>query len=453
MRLFPVHFFFALLLSVMVWGGSAAVAADAPQAAAQDKKVTAAQPEQEELHTVLLTTLQYAVADFWHRSPPQFPPSINVASTVYHDQKLVVLPMVGKYTIGPEGEIDVSCSMEIVYPGGKVQPLVSDMTLFKDKRLAVLGPLFPDQLLFLGAEAEDPEGTYTLRLTVTDNISKQTMTTEKTFLLASYTVPALPEDFNADVWFRDYYRHPQPQLALPALYAILGKIPADRLDNVLPPVLGFYNNLLAENTWLLPFFSTRLEQALDTANNGGQITSADIALGLLLSYHMRSMDEKPAGISDRIWLETEPNRCHDWRMSDPLAGEHITLPGQLDSLWGEFLATGSYAPVRRLVSATVQREISVAELPASMAHLTPEQLQILSKAVADAAVWSITSNAKQHRLVHAYLSGMIFFKADLTAAERENVIKILADVQQEMEQRKAALEKQAAQEKQSEQKK
>lgn len=380
------------------------------------------------LEGMLLTSIQYAVQDMYFYSPPQFPPQLNTTTRIYEGQWIMPVPVVGSYAVSNEGQIDVRYALDVIEPSGEIEQGPQDNVLFAGQAHEKPVLLFPTGGLglFYTGENQGP-GTYTLRVSVHDRISDEKLLLEQAIEVSPYTVPPFPEDAEPDAWLSNYYRSPQPGFALPALTAMMQDVGNDRIDSITASMLGFYNRLLTDNRWLLPYFSKQLEEALDRAQNGGQISTADIMLGLVVSFHLRSLETRPESVSERIWLETETNRQFDWSYLEP-SGEYIHYPQQLDYLWGQFFASGSYQPIHRLLEALFQdQEAAAATAPESLAGLRSEQREALREAVHKATQWSLASNARQHRLVMGYLVGTLINNEEtLSEQNRKQLQFVLA---------------------------
>lgn len=401
------------------------------------------------LEAMLLLTTQYAVQEIYFFSPSQMPPRLTTTSEIYEGQSLLIVPIVRRYAISDAGQVDVRYSPISILPNGEVEEAVGEITLYAGEAPQEGMLLFPREALsgFYTGKDQGP-GVYTIKVDIRDEISGATQTLEREITVVPYEIPALPEGFNANNWIVYYHTKPEPELALPALFAIMEGVEADRINAVSGSLLGFYNQVLSDNPWLLPHFSKRLEEALDRVNNGAPPTSADVMLGLVLSFHLRQMQEKPAEISERIWLETESNRSFDWSYINAGPSEFIHYPQQLDYQWGQFFASGSVVPIYRLVEVLFQdKEAAEKAVPQSIANLKAEHQQALAEAVLRAAQWSLRANALQHRLVRAYLLGIAFNEAnDLSPENRKELQAMFAAIIETLKEKQEEAQQQRQQE-------
>ena len=96
--------------------------------------------------------------------------------------------------------------------------------------------------------------------------------------------------------------------------------------------------------------------------------------------------------------------------NSPLAFDEITSPAQLDALWTQFLVTGKFEPIRRLVRELRKRDDAMTVDEAKKLGRKPtdgEMKRIMGYLIGRAAEWSLASNAKQHPLVAFYLEAIL----------------------------------------------
>lgn len=238
--------------------------------------------------------------------------------------------------------------------------------------------------------------------------------------------PALAEGFDPQNWLTHYYLQPTPDLALPALRELHLQLPADKRPGALPPLLGFYDQVLRDNPRLLPAFAARLADAdPDEA----------FLLSLVLGFHFRhASDAKPAELDDAAWDRLADFRAYDWP-SDPDAP--LTDITQLDALWGRFFAAGRYADLQTLLAPLAHHaDLGAAERWQKETRAAPVPGADLNGALADAppevkrdlllrsTLWSLRSNAGQHPLVRTYLERTLA-SGELPAPAHELLNRIL----------------------------
>lgn len=344
----------------------------------------------------LVVTTQVAHGDLFPYAFGKTGPRYVPTKRLYRGQHAYLVPLAANYGVTADRRSDITYDLTIRKPDGRHDGDTISAVLWQG---SVGGPgfvLYPTTTLSYQAEPDDPAGDYLVTVRVTDHLAGETRELTHTFTLADYTAPDLPATFDPALWFNTYYQQPAPESALPALFPLFARLPADQRNAALPSLLGFYDQILVDNPWLLPAFATRLANA---------DPDAAYPLSLVLGHHLRAAMESPAGIDFATWIRLEDFRTYAWPTDSeaPLAEA-----SQLDALWGRFFASGLYAPVARILEAlayhadlgATERWQKKADATAAFADAPPEvQRDLLLRS----ALWSLRSNARQHPLVHTYL--------------------------------------------------
>lgn len=405
--------------------GPAATVAPAGAAAAAGQESVAPR----ELSTLLLVTAQVAHADIFVHAMHGVGPRYQPATRLYRGQRAFVLPFVRGYGRDAAGAADVGYELAIRKADGSPDGTPVAGIVWRDKVPSSDLTLFPASLITFWTEPTDPLGPYEFTARVRDAVTGREETLTRVVEIVDYQIPTLPADFEPETWFNTYYLQPSPELALPALRALFAAMPADRYEAALPPLLGFYDQLLADNAWLLPAFGRRL---LDADSDEA------FALSLVLAYHLRSAATAAAagGLSSEVRERVQHLAGYDWP-SDSV-GE-LVRPAQLDELWGRFFASGLYEPVGRLVAPLAHAadlgavERWQAASTANGEEATAPDLDdpdlpdaVRREVVLRAALWSLLSNAGRHPLVAGYLRWSVASEA-VDPAARELLRRALAE--------------------------
>ena len=355
------------------------------------------------LNPTLIVTTQVANADLFFATMVGFGTPYRQATRLYRGQRAFILPFVENYAVASDGRTDLTFELNLLKADrSKDGPAVSGV-LWQDKVASPRQLLFTSTTINYYAEPSDPLGECLLTARIHDQLGGDDVTLTHTLVIEDYKPPVLPADFNGETWLQTYYLNPDPALALPALGALFNKLTANRRTSALPTILGFYEQLLNDNAWLLPAFFTRLATAdPDEA----------YALSVVLGFRFRAVTDAPVGCTPEIWSRLEPFRTHTWIDPDGALAD----PTQLDCLWGRFFASGLYAPVFRVTEPLAAfadlgatDRYTAAHPPgkdaddsekADQAVLPPE---LGREQMLRAALWSLGNNAKIHNLVRAYL--------------------------------------------------
>ncbi len=394
---------------------SAAIAADsrsaAPAIAPAVRRSTPGTPFTRALpdtpfSPILVVTTQVAREDFFVHNIAGVGPRYHPTEKLYRGQRAYVLPLARNYAFDALERADLTYELIVQKPDGTRDGAPFMASLWQDTVAAPDLLLYPATTVVFHTEATDPVGPYRFMVRIHDHLGGDTRQIEHAVTLEDYAPPTLPADFDPDAWFNGYYLQPTPELALPALARFFKKLPADKRAGALPPLLGFYDQILTDNPWLLPAFAARLAAAEpDEA----------YALSLALGFHLRSASAAPAGLDRALWERLAVFRSHTWP-SDPDA--ELLQPSQLDALWGRFFASALQAPVRRLLDPLAYSEdlgaaerwrktlasASPGEAPALPDLDDPSTpLAVRREVMLRTALWSLRANARQHPLVRGYL--------------------------------------------------
>lgn len=321
--------------------------------------------------------------DFWYRTPPSSAPKLTAVERVNPNDAvllLVVLEGIGN-TGGGKGRVTLRIST--VDGAGVTEVLGEDIPAW-DGELPPPGILVVSRALpEFALDDEEALGTTQVIVEARDAGSGKTSRSEAALELVPWTYGEAPADAEAfSRWMGTYHQAFQPAQAVRA-YLEYADVEDKQSKSWNFAMLGFFRTVFQSAPWLVDHLVAR-HDACDDAQ--------------------------------RMKL-----------FPDPYAT--ITGPQQLDLLWGEFLASGRYAPIRQLITALelAPFEDAVEEFPKS--KKTDKDKERFWKGVTfQAARWSLDSNMKQYPLVLAYAR---------SAAEREKLGK------EERKQLEALLEKHA----------
>ncbi len=333
-------------------------------------------------------------------------PILPNTARLHRGQTAFILPYARNYGLDSASRTDLTFETAIYRPDGERDGDILSSVLWQDGAPSPHRTLHPAAIIGFYAEPQDPLGTYRVVVRVHDHLAEETKEFIHEIELVDYAPPLLPEDFDPNQWFHAYYLRPEPELALPALGRFFEQLLPARRPSALPPLLGFYDQILRDNAWLLPHFAARLEAAPpDEA----------FALSLVLGFHLRASAEAPPELSAELWARLADFRGHDWP-ADP--DQPLRLPAQLDTLWGRFFGGARHEPVRRLIEPLAHTDaIGASErwrlsLPPSAPDQPPAipdledpatPAEVRREVLLRTALWSLRTNARQHPLVRAYL--------------------------------------------------
>jgi hypothetical protein len=366
---------------------------------------TRAQPDQP-FSPLLVVTTQVAHDDMFLHVLSGSGPGYQPVRKLYRGQRVFILPLARNYAFDALETADLTFELLVRKPDGRLDGSPLSASLWQGTVSTPDLLLYPSSTVSFYAAPDDPVGDYQIVVRIHDHLAGIVSELSQTLAIEDYTAPPLPADFDSERWFQSYYLAPSPEFALPALPLFFQKLPADKRAGAIPPLLGFYDQILSDNPWLVSAFGARLATAdADEA----------FALSLVLGFHLRSTPTPPEGLDADLWARLADFRGHAWP-ADPDAP--LLQASQLDALWGRFFASALYAPLQRLLEPLSNTaDLGAAErwrkalpgvenqemlpLPDPEDPATP--VEIRREILLRTALWTLRANARQHPLVRGYL--------------------------------------------------
>jgi hypothetical protein len=361
---------------------------------------------------VVIITKQPAYHDFYIHTLGDVAPEFQDISSLWAQERVYILVLCGNYAVSAANDVDLTFDLAVKRPDGTKENIGYDLSIYQGKTDDPQTVPFPEKVPAFSTDPGDPAGDYTFVVTVHDRIGHDIRVVQKKLPVVPFKSAEPPDNFSAENWMMNYYRIPQPELALPALRTMVKKIlPAN--DLVSSPMFGFYDALLANNPWLVPVFAEGMHHG--TENEISAITR-------VLGHALRNTSEPPAGVTPDDWDALAGARAEN--LPDPDAP--LTDPSQLDMLWGRFFATGAFAPVDRIARTLkyfpfLGRLDELKKSGQKPAVIPPDAMKDL---VLESALWSLGSIAKQQPLVHHY-GEWILAKENLDATSQILLAKAL----------------------------
>lgn len=373
----------------------------------------------------LVATTQVAHGDLFIHAFDGSGPPLRSATHLHRGQTAFLLPLARNYARDADGRTDLTYELTIRKPDGSADGPPAAGVVWQEPVARPDLVLYPSISISFWTEPSDPLGDYRVVVRIHDHLAGETVELEHLLTVVAYAPPELAADFEPLAWHESYYQNPRPELALSALPRCFERLPADQRAAAQPALLGFYDQLLTDNPWLLPAFCARLATARpDEA----------YALSLVLGFHLRGADSPPAGVSFAAWIRLADFRSHAWP-SDP--DRPLDEPAQLEALWGRFLASGLYAPVARLLLPLGNlSDLGAADRPVPGAAPDTPGDEILDAPLAPSsaiqrdlllrsALWSLRRYSRQHPLVRAYLDWTLR-AGELPPAQLDLLKRVLA---------------------------
>ena len=375
-----------------------------------------------EFNAMVVPSLMDSDMDGWYKIPPNSCPNIHKATSVLQDQIFNLLIFFRDYSADINDNLYIKYDVQIYDPqGNPTEDKASDLVAYQ-------GPMGNSKALVLNQEylkivftEKYPLGTYIIKVTASDEISGKTFTSE----VALDLVPFVNRQYfqsqeEVGLWFMEYYKSPSPAKAISAVQNSI-QLDTEWLNDNLN-ILSFFSNVFRKNKFLWKH----------VANNFSSFSTDDKKRFLIISAISEdsTLVAKIEGKSELISFYASSRN-----LELPNTNGKITSPVQLDVLWSEFLSTGKYAPIRKIVSALALKEYegSIVKIKSGKFDATEE---LAKKAYLEAtyrsAIWSLKSNCKQMPLVFKYCA-YLYENENLEADIKNQLGEILHTTQSEMQ--------------------
>ena len=380
------------------------------------------------LDILVLPTVIDQEMDAWQHVPANSEPAIYPTEQIYRDQPFRLLVIGKDYVTDNLQHANITYTVQVLDPSGSaLLGQGATLELYKGLVGSSTMLLLSRQHLTLDFSETDPYGTYLFQITARDQLADQETTATAEIVLAPVSDRA---DFDSSEefsnWIADYYRAPDPPRAITALLQYVDTEPEARQKQV--SLLTFLSRVVQSNRFLWPHLKS-IYSAADLE---------DRKKILLLSALSDQQD-------DSFFSSLDPELMAFYldakKINLPVPTDRPVTGIEIDILWAEFMATGTIAPIRKLVGALYLESARGTEalIASGELEMTPEaKARAAQEAVYRYALSSLVYNGERHSLVKQYL-GYIYELGQpepVIKAQIENILAILQQRTNEEEVRK-----------------
>lgn len=363
----------------------------------------------------VLCTKAENVSDQWTGILPGRPPFIPSCQQVVKKEPFDIRVFFSNPSI-KDGMVKVGAKLAIVDPSGKViyEKKLKNQEFKCQNSKSVF--LFSD---YIGMSFDPPDkfGKYTYNVELQDLNSGKAAKTMTSIELKDKT--SLKVSDNLQKAITDFYHKPDAQNIIPSFLWFVDQIPdmkkkQKRNFNPLSMAAAYYF-MLRRNPQLHAEFAKTV--------NGLKGSDA-LKCGVIIQHELG-----PKAFE----LLSEKNRgLWDNRMAGIFNIKEPQAPWQLDVLWSEFLITGKKAPLVKIVNAIgkMDNNLSIESYKAKKQPSKEDRASLMRYLTGMSALWSVGSNAKQHRLAGFYLEGMLCRNEIKDPATAAKIAKILSEIPQ-----------------------
>lgn len=307
--------------------------------AQQSPAAPQAQSKRDAFAAMLYVSIQDPSMEWWFNVPANAAPHISELKKIFFNQEFSLFPFANNAKV-KDGKFEMSYTITMESPDGKSTDLVRDAKFDGTKVSDDIIVACPDVIDFK-LDRRFPEGLYKFKMSAKDKISGETSEYENHIRLTEWSVPATFADKKLVAeYVRAYSLQPSPEI----LYSIVFSNDFDLEQKGAPnslnyTYLGFIKAAFKKNMFLI-------SQIRDTFKSMSDINRAKFILILALldaeAVDETQLTEVEKQYQKKIRTFKMPNPYGKW---DPFLGA-----AQIDMLWGEFFANGTYRPIRRILN-------------------------------------------------------------------------------------------------------
>lgn len=297
------------------------------------------QSKRDAFAAMLYVSIQDPSMEWWFNVPANAAPHISELKKIFFNQEFSLFPFANNAKV-KDGKFEMSYTITMQSPDGKSTDLVRGAKFDGTKVSDDIIVACPDVIDFK-LDRRFPEGLYKFKMSATDKISGETSEYENHIRLTEWSAPATFADKKLVAeYVRAYSLQPSPDI----LYSIVFSNDFDLEQKGAPnslnyTYLGFIKAAFKKNMFLL-------SQIRDTFKSMSDINRAKFILILALldaeAVDETQLTEVEKQYQKKIRTFKMPNPYGKW---DPFLGA-----AQIDMLWGEFFANGTYRPIRRILN-------------------------------------------------------------------------------------------------------
>lgn len=307
--------------------------------AQQSPAAPQAQSKRDAFAAMLYVSIQDPSMEWWFNVPANAAPHISELKKIFFNQEFSLFPFANNAKV-KDGKFEMSYTITMESPDGESTDLVRDAKFDGTKVSDDIIVACPDVIDFK-LDRRFPEGLYKFKMSATDKISGETSEYENHIRLTEWSAPATFADKKLVAeYVRAYSLQPSPDI----LYSIVFSNDFDLEQKGAPnslnyTYLGFIKAAFKKNMFLL-------SQIRDTFKSMSDINRAKFILILALldaeAVDETQLTDVEKQYQKKIRTFKMPNPYGKW---DPFLGA-----AQIDMLWGEFFANGTYRPIRRILN-------------------------------------------------------------------------------------------------------
>lgn len=338
----------------------------------------------------VVTTIDYCVHEKFYRTLSEATPLITQKNSVVKMEYFTTCLFVSDYKTDLNNNANVEFDIQIINPRGKVYFEKQNARAVSTTVPNPSGILMSETYLKICFEPEDEFGDYSIKIRLNDKIANESKEFQSIIKLVPFEYKNyFDDDESFAEWMNFYYKSPSPEKAIDAyLYYAQSKLNESKSSFL--PVFSFFIEIFKNNTYLYPY----LIDLYESQSNKTKI---------YILYLLRHGNYDLGDFANQ--LSKEEKALYQKLLSEQLPDPYgkINNPSQLDMLWGEFMANGSYKPIKKVVETLeLAKYKGYLEKYKNSDKTEDDHQKAYYDAIYQAAKWSLNSNCSQHMLVKDY---------------------------------------------------
>jgi len=386
-----------LFLALCIYSSTAfCVGKKTPLVAADSiaKESQSAQASQE-LKASIYVSLQNPNMQWWYNLPPNSAPHISLIKKIFVNQKFSLFTFIDKAEV-KDGNFDITYCIDLISQEGQRESIL-EPTQFKGTKPSRDVILACPDIMTATFSPKYALGKYTFEVTAKDNISGKTA---KSSTYADFVKWIAPEPFVGDKLVKDYisgfYLQPSPE----TLYSIFFSKDFNLEQKGAPNSLnycyiGFLKTAFKNNHFLIDYIRKEFS-GYEPADRAKIIFLMAICQEPKLDKSL--LTKKEQDYQERIYAASIPDPYKGW--------DRVLGAAQMDMLFGEFFADGTYTPIRRVIDLLAFADEGMfAEESLEKKHkpaTAEEREKFLLGALNRTAFYSLLRRADQDPLIESY---------------------------------------------------
>jgi hypothetical protein len=342
----------------------------------------------DDLTCKLVVSTNHDFEDCWYHTATNSGPRIQASDKVVKGQEVTAYLFFAHAGRDAGGNAHLTNDVRILRPDGAAYYEASGLESF-DGPSPPNGLMLARNLVHLSFDPPDPLGKYEIHLVVHDRVTGKSVPADSTLQLVEFASDAkFTSKDDVAKWMSGHPESPRPEPAVDAFLAC-ARSGMWTEPNTAPAARAFFHERFENDPFLYPVLVSRYAAA----------GKAERRAIVLLATRSKALD--PSVLRSAPIDKADLDAVAADVLPDPL-GTPITDPSGLDPVWAVFLASGKYAPVRRVCEL-----VDTTQGPAAAA-------------LRKAALESIATQVAAHKLVRDYIAWIVE-NEKLSAAARENL--------------------------------